>query len=833
MKDTPQNSPTRILSILLFVGLIAIVVAVMSIIDMFSQKPNDGSVWLLGYEEVKIVEVVPDGPADRVGLKKNDIILGIANRIVTSPTEAAKVLIQQKVGSTVPYLVQRENEIETVDLTLDTYRTADFKYAYYAILGFIFFCVGLYIFLKKPRERVAQLFYVMCLAFMIFLVCNLRRSSYYWIDLFVQNAGTLSLFLLPAFFLHFFLIFPQRKKFFKKRRYLLYLIYIIPPVLHIRFTLYQLFGLKRPFEALDINFLNWSLLGLYLIMGIGSLIHSYFYSQDPVSKRQIKMLLWGTSMGLIPFLIFGVLFVSMFHNTNFLFLGVFPMALIPFSFGYSIVRYRLMDIDVIIKRSLVYTVLTGFLLGMYILLVNVAGGLFQRVTGVGSFVVLFLSVIIIAILFAPAREKIQKFIDKTFYKKDYDFHQTIDSFTEKLNSFGDLDQLLKFVFHEIHSIMQVHNAALLFMHSESKRSTIVLSRGLPNSLTDIAAFDDDDIISLLGPLKDHPISWEGISAKREFKQLSQSTQTNLIQLKAILWIPLIMKDELLGVMVLGEKRSGDIYSAMDREWLSTLAGRAALAIQNIRLVEGIARAKEKLFHAEKLASLGQLASGMAHEIRNPLSAIKMNLQSLSREVRATPITNRRFEIALSEVKRLEKLVQGILTFARPTPLLLQRVDIHDVLDTTLNILEADIAKKNIKVRKKFFPEVPTIRADRDKLMQVFLNLFLNSVDVLSEGGKIELATGIVASNGNVDVKVDVSDNGPGISEENISNIFNPFYTTRAEGTGLGLTNALQFVEQHEGTIEVKSKKGNGTVFSVILPVKEKRRRRRNEIDFGH
>ena len=817
MKKTKHTGSSRILPFFLLIGFLALIVAVMSIIDMFSQKPNDGSVWLLGYEEVKIVDVVPDGPADRAGLKKGDIILGIANRIVTSPTEAAKVLIQQEVGSTVPYLIQRGNDILNYDLILDTYRTADFRYAYYSILGFVFFIVGLYIFLRKPHEGVAQLFYMMCLAFMLFLVCNLRRSSYYWIDLFVQNAGALSLFLLPAFFLHFFLIFPQRKNILGKRRYLLYLIYIIPPVLHIRFTIHQLFGLRRSFEALDINLINWSLLGLYLILGIGSLIHSYVYAQDPVNKRQIKMLLWGTTMGLTPFLIFGVLFVSVFHNTDYLFLGVFPMALIPFSFGYSIVRYRLMDIDVIIKRSLVYTVLTGFLLGVYILLVNVAGELFQRVTGVESFVVVFLSVIIIAILFAPARERIQKFIDRTFYRKDYDFHQTIETLTEKMNSFGDLDRLLEFIFHETHTIMQTHHAALLFMDSESKRFTISLIRGLPNSFTNTVAFDCDDITVLLGPLKDRPMSWEEISAKREFKQLPQNTLSNLIQLKAALSIPLILKDEVLGVMVLGEKRSGDIFSTMDREWLSTLAGRAALAIQNIRLVESLARAKEKLFHAEKLASLGQLASGMAHEIRNPLTAIKMNLQSLSKEISVTPISTRRFEIALSEVDRLENLVQDILNFAKPTPLKVQPVNVHTVLDNTLRLFNDEIMKKDIQMRKSFSPDVPIITADQDKLNQIFLNLLLNAVQALDKGGKIHLTTQVISKNEREMVRIDISDDGSGISENNKINIFNPFFTTRAEGTGLGLTNSLKFAQQHHGTIEVNSKRGRGTTFSVFLP----------------
>ena len=817
MRNLVPRRLTRLQAFLLLVGLTAVVVAVMSIGDMFSQKPNDGGVWLLGYNEVKLVDVVPGGPADTAGLQRGDTILGIANRIVTSPAEAARVLIQQKVGSAVPYLIQRGPDISTFTLVLDTYRTGDFKYVYYCFVGFVFFLVGLYIFLKKPKERVAQLFYVMSLAFMLFLVCSLRRSSYYWVDLFVQNAGALSLFLLPAFFLHFFLIFPQRKSILAGRRYLLFLIYLLPALLHVRFTIQQVFGPKRPFEALDSTFLNWLLMGIYLLVGIGSLVHTYAYSQNPVSKRQIRMLLWGTTVGLVPFLVFGVVCVSVFHNTNYLFFGVVPMVLIPFSFGYSIIRYRLMDIDVIIKRSIVYTVLTGFLLGAYLLLVNGVGGFFHKVTGVDSFIVVFLSLIVIAILFAPARERIQRCIDRIFYREEYNFHQTIEALTDKMNVMSEIHRLLTFLFSETCAIMQVRHGVLLVACAESRHLKVALSKGcLDDSVTSVE-FDADDTVSLWRHVPSHPLTAEEISTKREFQTLPSDTKANMAKLKGALWAPLIVKGELVGVLVLGEKLSGDIYSAMDREWLSTLAGRAAVAIQNVRLMESIATAKEKLFHAEKLASLGQLASGMAHEIRNPLSAIKMNLQSLCREVNATPVTNKRFEIALSEVDRLEKLIQGMLTFARPAPLTVARVNVHAVLDTTLNVLREDIAKKNITVRKRFHHCLPPIRGDTDKLTQAFLNLCLNAVQAMNDGGEMELATDITTNNGRTMVTVAISDNGRGIRREHMKDIFNPFFTTRADGTGLGLTNALKFIEQHEGTIEAVSEDGHGTVFSVFLP----------------
>jgi signal transduction histidine kinase len=817
VNDTSRGRAIRKQPFLLLIGLVAIVVAVMSVGDMFSQKPNDGGIWLLGHSEVKIVDVVSGGPADRAGLKKGDVILGIANQIVTTPVEAAKVLIRQKIGSAVPYLIHRGDAVSIHDLVLETYRTADFQYGYYCFLGVIFFLVGLYVFLKKPGERVVQIFYLMCLTFMLFLVCNLRRSSYYWIDLFVQNAGALSLFLLPALFLHFFLIFPHRKNILSRHPSLLYIIYALPPVLHARFTLHQLFGLGRPFEALGVNFINWSLLGVYLMLGIVSLIHSFVCSQNPVSKRQIKMIFWGTTVGLVPFLIFGVIFVSIFHNTNSLFLGVLPMLLIPLSFGYSIIRYHLMDIDVIIKRSIVYTVLTGFVLGVYILLVNVIGGFLQKVTGIDSFVVVFLSVIVIAILFAPAREKIQQFIDRTFYRGEYDLHQTLETLTEEMNAIAEWNPLLTFIFEKTCSIMNVRQAVLLDRPTESKFFQVADVVGLQKDSCGGVHFEYQDMAALWDRREHWPITSDEIQDSPIFQVYSSELKIRGFRVPASLWVPLVTHGDIIGIMVLGEKSSGDIYSSVDREWLSHFVRRAALAIQNVKLMESIATTKERLFHTEKLASLGQLASGVAHEIRNPLSAIKMNVQSLSRQVNTTLLTKRRFEIALSEVDRLEKLVQGVLTFARTSPLNLERLDIHTVLNDTLKVLEENIHSQNIEIQKNYSRTLPLITVDRDKLLQVFLNLCLNAVQALKDGGRIEITTDVSIPGDGKYVTISISDSGPGIAREAMKDIFNPFFTTRAEGTGLGLTNVLKFVEQHDGRIEVESEKGHGTIFTVLLP----------------
>ena len=261
-----RPSPNRTMStvkkrILLFdalVGGISLIVALMSVVDMFVPKPWDGisTAWRAGGEGLEVVAVEPESGAARAGIEPGDRIVGIAGKITTTETEAAQALLQQTIGKSVPYLVKKGDHSATVDVVPEAVLLGNRWYLYDAFLGALFFLVGLMVVTQRPDDEASQVFFLLCDLFVVFLLCRLRPSSYYWVDYFVQNAGTLALFLLPAVFLHFFLIFPERKHFnllgeddpyaeppspfrlrldrwVNRQRHLFAVVYILPPIAYL------------------------------------------------------------------------------------------------------------------------------------------------------------------------------------------------------------------------------------------------------------------------------------------------------------------------------------------------------------------------------------------------------------------------------------------------------------------------------------------------------------------------------------------------------------------------------------------------------------------------
>jgi signal transduction histidine kinase len=230
------------------------------------------------------------------------------------------------------------------------------------------------------------------------------------------------------------------------------------------------------------------------------------------------------------------------------------------------------------------------------------------------------------------------------------------------------------------------------------------------------------------------------------------------------------------------------------------------------------RSRNQLKDAEKLASVGKLAASVAHEIRNPLTAIKMWLFSIQKQVGADGELARKFEIVSEEIGRLENIVRNFLEFSRPVELKLSVESISSMLDKAVELIEPRIGDRNITLSRKDAQNLPPVSADRDQLKQVFLNLINNAVEAIGEEGQIRVITTAESdAEGRPMVIVRVSDNGPGIPEEVFERIFEPFFTTKDEGTGLGLCVAAQIMARHEGRLVLESSSRDGTTFAVYIP----------------
>ncbi len=236
--------------------------------------------------------------------------------------------------------------------------------------------------------------------------------------------------------------------------------------------------------------------------------------------------------------------------------------------------------------------------------------------------------------------------------------------------------------------------------------------------------------------------------------------------------------------------------------------------------------QNELIQAEKLTSLGQLAASIAHEVNNPLSGVLVYTQLLSKKISSDKFSK---ETSLnylskmeSELTRSTRLIRNLLDFARQSPPSLRPVNINDVVDRALELASNSAELQNIEVIKEFSPSLPNIMADFDQLQQVCTNLILNAVQAMPEGGKLSLRTSNIDSL----VRIEVQDTGCGISEENMRKLFTPFFTTKAKGkgVGLGLAVAHGIIQRHHGRIEVQSKEGKGTTFTIYLPISHEERK---------
>jgi two-component system nitrogen regulation sensor histidine kinase GlnL len=251
-------------------------------------------------------------------------------------------------------------------------------------------------------------------------------------------------------------------------------------------------------------------------------------------------------------------------------------------------------------------------------------------------------------------------------------------------------------------------------------------------------------------------------------------------------------------------------------------------ILTIRDQRNVRDLKERMRRADRLAAIGQIAAGIAHEIKNPLVGIRGAAQLMKSEIRGDAHRGlvEYLDIILKEADRLNRVLEGILDFTRVKALEPGPFNIHAILDRALVLNEASARRSGIVLAREYDPSLPDVIGNQDQLLQVFLNLVKNAVEAMSTGGKLTVATRMsdLFTSVQADRKkhrlmvVKVSDTGMGIKPEHLSDIFAPFFTTKDKGVGLGLALSYQIVQEHLGTIRVESEEGAGTTFSVYLPL---------------
>ncbi|HET7453543.1 MAG TPA: SpoIIE family protein phosphatase [Thermoanaerobaculia bacterium] len=592
-----MNLASRRKALLAF-GFVGLAIAVGSLADMFVRRPMDGIVpYPYGQDGVHVREVVHGSGAEKAGIRAGDRIEGINHRIVRRPSDASRELLRCRIGSTVDYLVARGPEIATFPVTLTGRTLGDPTYLYEAIIGILFFAIGFFVFWRRPEDEAVWIFFVVCVLFLLFFVCRLRPASYWWVDLFVQNTGTISLFLLPAAFLHFFLVFPRPNRFhfadppanswerppsatarklqefLNGSRLLYFLIYAVPPVVFIVDVRRQIAG--KPVTLLSgAPIASWVLLGDYLVLGLIALAHSAFTLDNSSERRQVMQVFFGTILGTAPFVVFGIIFPTVLHNDAYVFWGIAPMILIPLTFAYAIVRFQILNVRVIVRKSLLYTITTAVIFALYAGALAAANTLFANSRLSTSRLFFFGFFLVVIPLFEFLRRRLQTPIDKLFFREKVDYQNAVLEVSETVAGELDLAKVADYLTARLISLLRLSGAEIFLRDREDRL---------------VGREHRDDRVGL-GSLVARFL--RGSGRPREIGELASGCWGDAESahfLSALshrgvkLLVPVLYREKLMGFFALNVKLSEEDFDRDDFLLLETLANQAATAIETARL----------------------------------------------------------------------------------------------------------------------------------------------------------------------------------------------------------------------------------------------------------
>lgn len=652
-------------------------------------------------------------------------------------------------------------------------------------------------------------------------------------------------------------------------------------------------------------------------------------------KLQLRYLVLGVSIAAAGATVSNLFIPLLFHTSKFSGYGPLFSIFMIGMIGHTIIRHRLLDIRVVIRRGVVYTCAMMVVALSFFVLVE---GL-HRLFGLGHDRIPLSEALIVglmvAISFQPVKGWMQDLLNAYLYRNTYDYQKTVTEASRRLSTMLDLQPLVEYLGEVIGKTFHVE-AILVYLADQSTRSLLLrLPRKGPEERLPIAV----SALSYASPLvrfvqsRQQMLVREDASTERDNVSL-QAAARELADLSGDLALPLFHQHTVIGIIVIGAKRSGDPFFSDDLDLLSTLIGQAAIAMNNAQLyqqvllaneyVENILRTmdsgvitvdasghvalcnstaaqltalsrehlmsldvgqlpmslgtqlKETLSdgrpraqieitlpaqgdrrtplvcstsalrddkghilgalivfsdlskikelenekrRAERLASFGALVSGIAHEIKNPLVAIKTFAELLPERFSDTDFRDDFSKVVKTEIDRIDGLVARLRGLAAPTPDTLAPIDLREPISDTLSLLRAQLEHTQTAVDRDLGSSQALVAIDPSQAKQLFLNLFLNALEAMTSGGR--LAVRILRSHrqGQPWIQVAVSDTGPGIPDAIRAKIFEPFFSTKTRGSGLGLAICSSITDAHRGTIRIETvTPGVGTTILVEFPM---------------
>jgi len=698
-------------------------------------------------------------------------------------------------------------------------------YALPAVLAFTAnITFGLIVLLNNPKRLANRLFALFVFSFALWnageflMIFNKHEAGVAWGVRIILTG----IFMSPAFFLNFSLAFPRRIKSLLNQRPFIIAIYSIPAVVLLVTFLasgieirridalgdicYYSFSFSKPWVS---KFLVRSLLLLafiYYSLGIRNLFRSLRRSRLARERLQIKYLISGTVM------VFSIgFFIGL---SNFLFTFGYPLfllggsytILISLFFAVAIVKYRLLDIPFLIKRSVLYFCLSGLILAVYIFIVKNLGEAISKAYGISSIFVEGLVIVAIVLLLRPLETNIWRVLDRLLYPEVFQYRHRFFNFTRDLLKYTELEDLSRVILDFLSSSLRVEKVVFLLKDDSGDYKTIG-AKGFRGRIT------LEGGCPLVDRLKQAraPLEWEGIGrvgGKRRILSKMGRMNTSMI-------LPLFSEEDLIGMIILGRRINSRGYSQEEIETLNIFSNEVAIAISRASVIQQMKARERELMQAEKLAALGKLSAGVAHEIRNPLGIISGAAETLLKKTHDPKTQREMLHFILDESNRLNRVITDFLRFARPKEPELTRCDISDLIKKTLTAISQKAESQGVKIETFYYNGKIELLADAEQLEQALLNLELNALEAMPQGGVLRIQT---QRGRDQTLLINIQDTGPGIPEEVQSKIFDPFFTTKEGGTGLGLSIVYRIVEDHGGRISFTTGP-EGTTFTLVLPIK--------------
>jgi two-component system, NtrC family, sensor kinase len=902
---------------------------------------EDGVLWKVSASgEVGAAEIAKGTAGERAGLQRGDVLLQIGDREVQGVEDVVDVLHTSKPGTTLRYLIVRERARQQALLDVAPVPSSPLAlYFALAIVGVFSLLVGASVRLRRPDHQATLHFFWLTVAFFGAMAFSFTGKldaldwTFYWGDVTAQ-------LLLPPLFLHFALVFPDRPDAWVRSdtgRSLVNAFYL-PALLLGGVQVAGVINGAAHGEVLTrvsnyVQVAQLLYLAITLVAGLVIMVRALRMVRSVTARRQLRWIVWGTALGSVPF-VFGyalpfALGLQPLRGFEF---SALLLGLIPLAFASAIVRYRLMDVEVIIKRGLVYAAALAVIAATYAILLRMAGWIFLRDADQKNPIIALLATLIVVLLSRPVKNAIQTGLDRVYYRDRYDYRRALVGFARDLNSDLDLQRLSERLVHRITETLVVDRMALMLAPVSGSGDFVTIAHaGFPDVPPPLSPTSEVAMRLLSG----HTLALDEILALRrlDVREIDFWRDAGIHY-----FVPCVSKEGTIAVMALGRKASTEPLSSEDMALLSAVAAQAATALENGRLYRqlrtkadelermrqfsenileslndglavldrngrvvrwnrqmeelygvrhesavglaldelfdtGIARMingsaegtahyripmstrhdtprrllvnlgstplrdshadvvgsivivedistrvqlEEQLQISEKMASIGLLAAGVAHEVNTPLTGISSFTQMLLENARPDDPSTQVLEKIERQTFRAAKIVNGLLNLARPAQTDSGPCDINAVVNDVLSLLEHQFRNGSIQVRKELAAVAPVVQGGEHKLQQVFLNLFLNARDAMPKGGWLTIVTR-ADRNGAI---VEVADTGSGIPAEQLSRIYDPFFTTKeiGKGTGLGLSITYGIVQEHGGSITCDSQVGQGTRFSIRLPL---------------